>query len=83
MNLNLTPSQFLVIYNMVVRNPGVEAKEIQIKMEGALLEILSETEDGMKQNKFEHWMKGEKEKVASLQDELKSINLPSSKNENK
>lgn len=85
MNLNLSPSQFLVMYGMVLKDSSPEALEIRAKMESVLLEALSTIDDAKNQDKFVHWIKKEEEKVSALTNELKSIKEidPSTKSKKK
>jgi hypothetical protein len=75
MNLNLTPQQFLAIYDSL-SSDATSSKEVKHKMNSMLLDALSIVDDSKNQNKFGNWIKQEKEKVEGLQTELKSIRNP-------
>jgi len=74
MILSLNPQQFLAVYNCVTINSSVTLQEVKSKMELILLDALSQIDDSKNQNKFDNWIKREKEKVQVLQSELKTLN---------
>jgi len=78
MILSLNPQQFLAVYNSVTINSSLTSQEVKSKMELILLDALSQIDDSKNQNKFDHWIKQEKEKVSSLENELKMIKLSKS-----
>jgi hypothetical protein len=73
MNLNLSPEQFLAIYNSLKNDSSITTQEVKSKMDLVLLDALSRIDDSRNQSKFGSWMKQEKEKVEVLESELKSI----------
>jgi len=74
MILSLNPQQFLAVYNSVATNSSLTSQEVKSKMELILLDALSQIDDSKNQNKFDNWIKREKEKVHVLQSELKTLN---------
>lgn len=75
MILNLSPEQFLAVYNSVSINPSLTAQEVRSKMDIVLLEALSSIDDSKNQSKFSYWAKQENEKISGLETELKSIKV--------
>ena len=75
MKLNLSPEQFLIVYNGVTNNSSLTAQEVKTKMDSQLIEALSLIDDSSNQSKFTSWMKQEKTKVSSLNEELKTLKL--------
>ena len=75
MILNLNPEQFLTVYNSVSSNGTITAQEVKVKMDAQLLDALSLIDDSKNQSKFDSWIKKEKQKVDSLESELKSLKV--------
>lgn len=73
MNINLSPAQFLTVYNCLSDLKTLEAQEIKNKMNAVLVDALSSIDDVDSHNKFNHWFKKEKEKVNTLQEQLNTI----------
>ena len=80
MKLSLSPEQFLAVYTSVVMNPSLTAQEVKSKMDVVLLDALSSIDDTQNQSRFSHWAKQEEDKITTLQQELKSINIVSQEN---
>lgn len=78
MILNLNAEQFLLVYNKISTDPIPPALELKNKMEILLLDALSSIEDAKNQAKLSNWIKQERDRVTSLENELKSIseNIP-------
>lgn len=73
MILSLNPEQFLTVYYSVSLNSSLTAQEIKAKMDTQLLDALSFVDDSKNQSKFSTWVKFEKEKLDTLEKELKTI----------
>ena len=73
MNLNLSPEQFLAVYNSVAVNQNLTAQEVKSKMDLIMLEALSLVHDTKNHSKFETWLKQQSGKISVMKDELESI----------